>query len=514
MPAERIAMRRIREVLRLKHECDLSFGQIAQALRIAKGTVSNYLVRAQAAGLDYRQSLELDDRALLARLHPDRCKRTGFAEPDFPRVHRELKRKGVTLQLLWEEYRQEASGIAYSRSRFCERYQLFVGSLRRSMRQIHIAGEKLFVDFAGPTMPILDALSGEISRGHIFVAVLGASNFTFAWATPTETQVHWIEGHIKAFEFMEAVPTMLVPDNPRALVHSADRYEPVINRTYQAMAEHYGCAVLPARPAHPKDKSKAELGVQWVQRWILARLRHRRFFSIAELNGAIAPLLAELNDKPFQKLQGTRRSWFEQIDRPAMRALPRLAFEYAEFKKARVSKLDYHVEFQGHYYSAPHSLVGQEVELRVTGNAIEILHQHRRIASHPRSTLRGAHTTLPEHMPASHRAHLQWSPHRLIEWAGTIGQATEQVVRQILQSKPHPEQGYRACLGMLALARRYGEQRLEAACARAVQIGAPRRKSVASILEAGLDRQPLPKSLFTEAALPAHPNVRGPKYYH
>lgn len=514
MPADRIAMRRIREVLRLKHECDLSHSQIAQALRISKGTVSNYLTQAEGAGITHSVALGLDDAALMGQLYPQRYVYRQFAVPDFGRVHRELKRKGVTLQLLWEEYRESAQGIPYSRSRFCERYLVFAGTLRRSMRQTHIAGEKLFVDFAGPTVPIYDVAGAETSRAHIFVAVWGASNYTYVEATAAERKLDWISAHVNALAFFGGCPALLVPDQPRALIRVPDRYEPRCNRTYEALAEHYGCAILAARPGKPRDKAKVEAGVLLVERWILARLRNRRFYSLAELNAAIGELVAMLNERSFQKLEGSRRSWFELLDRPAMRPLPAIAFEYAEFKRARVSRLDYHIEFERHYYSVPHALVGQEVELRVTRSTVEVLWRNRRIASHARSERRAGYTTVPEHMPASHRAHREWTPQRLIGWAGSIGAATESLVSHILQSKPHPEQGYRACLGMLALARKYGNDRLEAACARALGIGARSRASVASILAAGLDREAVQPSLQLESPLPAHPNVRGAKYYH
>lgn len=507
-------MRRIREVLRLKHECALPNAQIAAALGIAKGSVANYLAAATGAGLTHREAQALDDAALNARLHPQRYVYPQFAVPDFAEIHRELHRKGVTLQLLWEEYRAQAHGIPYSRSRFCERYSEFRQQLRRSMRQTHVAGEKLFVDYAGPTVPIIDAATGEIARAHIFVAVWGASNYTYAEATASESKADWITAHVNALTFFGGVPALLVPDNPRALIRDPDRYEPIANRTYEALAGHYGCAILPARPGKPQDKAKVEAGVQLVERWILARLRHWRFHSLTELNAAIRPLLGELNDRPFQKLDGSRKRWFELLDRPVLRPLPTTAFEYADFKCARVSRLDYHVEFAAHYYSVPHTLVGQEVELRVTRNAVEVLFRHQRVASHARSYRRGAYTTVPEHMPAAHRAHREWTPTRMLHWAASIGAATRSLVAHLLETKPHPEQGYRACLGLLALARKYGDARLEASCARALALGAKSRKSVASILAAGLDRQAHATTLFDAAVLPAHANVRGPEYYH
>lgn len=507
-------MRRIREVLRLKHECGLSNARIAAALGIAKGSVANYLAAAASARLTHSEALSLDDAALDARLHPQRYVYTQFALPDFVHIHRELRRKGVTLQLLWEEYRDQAQGVPYGRSRFCERYSEFRQRLRRSMRQTHIAGEKLFVDYAGPTVPIVDPITGAISRAHIFVAVWGASNYTYAEATASESKADWISAHVNALTFFGGAPALLVPDNPRALIRDPDRYEPLANRTYEALAEHYGCAILPARPGKPQDKAKVEAGVLLVERWILARLRHWRFHSLAELNTAIRRLLDELNGRPFQKLEGSRRSWFELLDRPALRPLPSIAFEYADFKKARVSRIDYHVEFAGHYYSVPHALVGQEVELRITRTTLEVLFRHQRVASHARSNRRGGYTTIADHMPAAHRAHREWTPARLLHWADSIGVATAGLVTHLLETKPHPEQGYRACLGLLALARKYGNARLEAGCARALALGAKTRKSVASILAAGLDRHPNTAELFTDTVLPAHQNVRGPQYYH
>ncbi len=514
MPAQRITMQRIREVLRLKHECGLSHERIARALKIAKGSVANYVAAAERAGLTAQGVRELDDAAMLERLHPQRYVHKRFVVPDLAQVHRELRRKGVTLQLLWEEYRDGCQGTPYSRTRFSELYGAFARTLRRSMRQTHIAGEKLFVDYAGQTVALIDPKSGNERRAQVFVAVWGASNYAFAMATATQNKADWIGAHVAALTYFGGAPVLLVPDNARALISDPDRYEPVTNRSYEALAQHYGCAVLPARPRKPRDKAAVEAGVLLVERWILARLRHRRFYSLAEVNTAIAPLLEILNDKPFQKLEGSRRSWFELLERPVIRPLPAIPYEYAQFKLARVSRLDYHVEFDRHYYSVPHALVGQDVELRVTSATVEVLFRHRRVASHARSCVRGGYTTVGEHMPASHRAHREWTPTRLINWGISVGSATGSVVRHILESKPHPEQGYRACLGMLKLARKYGPARLEAACARALLIGAYSRQSVLSILQNGLDRQPVQKTLYADAPMPEHENVRGSDYFH
>ena len=508
-------MRKIKEVLRLKFDCGLSHRQIARALGMSLGAVSKYLSYCAAAGLDWASAGALDEAQIEAKLFPPAPpSQVARVVPDWAMIHRELKKKGVTLQLLWEEYVEAHAGaLTYRYTGFCAHYREYVARLRRSMRQVHRAGEKLFADFAGPTVPILTAAGGVAAHAHVFVAVLGASNYTYACATASEGLADWIGGLVQALAYVGGVPELIVPDNPRALVSEPDRYEPVVNRTAQDFAAHYGCALLPARPRRPKDKAKAEVAVQVVERWILARLRHRRFFSLAELNGAIAALLEELNTRPFKALPGNRREAFEQLDQPALKPLPTTRYQVATFKRARVN-IDYHIEVEGHYYSVPHSLVRQEVEVRLTRTAVEVLHRGARVASHVRSPRRGTHTTVAEHMPASHRAHREWSPGRLLNWAACIGVATAQVVKHLLECRPHPEMGYRSCLGLLALARKYGKARLEAACARALAIGSLTRRSVASILEAGLDQQPLPGQRQIELELPANPNVRGPDYYH
>lgn len=515
MAAERIAMHKIKELLRLKYECALSFERIGRALRVSKGVVAKYVKAAEVAGLDWAQIRDLDEEALERRLslRSGRGAAHGYVAPDFAHVHQELKRKSVTLALLWEEYRQGTGEAAYQYSRFCDLYRAFARSLKRSMRQTHRAGEKLFVDYAGDTVPVIDATTGEMRRAHIFVAVLGASNYTFACATAAETQVDWLGGLGRALQFIGGTPELIVPDNPRAMIGEANRYEPEPQRAVAEFAAHYGTAVLPARPYRPQDKAKVEVGVQIVQRWILARLRNQRFFSLAELNTAIATLVDDLNRRPFKKLPGCRRDAFESLDRPALRPLPATPFQYAQWKKARAN-IDYHVEVDGHYYSVPHALVRQEIEIRLTVGSVECFFKGKRIAAHPRSARPGAHSTVPEHMPASHRAHAEWTPGRMLNWAATLGPATTEIVRYQLESRPHPEQGYRACLGVMRLAKTYGQSRLEAACARAMALGARRYKSVASILKAGLDRQPLPGTAQTELTLPSHGNVRGSSYYH
>lgn len=513
MPAPRVAMRRIREVLRLKLLCGLSHREIARALGVSLGAVSHYGRLAKQAGLAWAEVEAIDEAQLEARLMPRAAPVGRRVLPDFAAIHQELKRKGVTLQLLWEEYvAAHRGGTTYRYTQFCQRYADWVGTLKRSMRQVHRAGEKCFVDFAGQTVPIFDLAGSQAERAHIFVAVLGASNYTFACATAAESMPEWLGAISLALEFYGGVPAMLVPDNPKALIAEADRYEPLANRTVLDFAAHYGTVVLPARPYKPRDKAKVEAGVQLVERWILARLRHQRFYRLAQLNAAIAGLLAQLNARAFKKLPGSRRQAFEALDRPALRPLPVTRYEVARFKSVRVN-IDYHVEIERHYYSVPHALVRQELEARITRSTVELLHRGRRVASHARSNKRGGYTTVPEHMPASHRAHAEWSPGRLLDWAARIGPAAAALVKHLLETKPHPEQGYRACLGLLAAGRKYGEARLEAACERALAIGSLSRRSVLSILAAGLDQKPLAAEQ-TEWQAPLHANVRGPTYYH
>ena len=505
-------MRRIREALRLHLQARLSYCEVGRALKISKSVVGKYVSLARVAGVDCTVADGLSDEELEARLYcPPVARSSHQLAPDFGAVHQELKRPGVTLMLLWEEY-ATANPLAYKYTSFCIKYRAFAKAQQRSMRQVHIAGEKLFVDYAGDTVPVVDAVTGEIARAQIFVAVLGASNYTYACATPRQTTEDWIGAQVLALEFIGGAPRLIVPDQARALVKTPGRYDPEPGRAYEEFAQHYGCAVLPARPAHPRDKPKVEAAVLLVQRWILARLRNRRFFSLGELNGAIAELLVDLNQRRFKKLPGCRRSAFELLDVPVLRPLPPERFRLSRWKTAKVN-VDYHVEFDGHYYSVPHRLVGAKLDVRVTGALLECFAANQRVAGHALSAVRGGFTTTPEHMPASHRAHLEWTPAKLIAWGERVGVSAAAVVTWQMTHRPHPEQGYRACLGLLALARKYGAPRLEAACTRAMAIRAPNLRSVTSILQCGLDGSPKPLATADNPVV-AHENVRGPDYYH
>ena len=499
-------MRKIKDVLRLKLDAKLSHEQIASALGISKGVVTKYVGLAAAAGLDWPAVQGADEITLERRLLVAPQKPRNHVQPDYGRLHQELRRKGMTLMLLWEEYRADhADRQTYAYSQFCDNYRRFARQLKRSMRQIHRAGEKLFIDYAGPTIALTDG-----SRAHIFVAAMGASSYTFAFATPRETMADWLESTARALSFYGGVTQLIVPDNPRALISDANRYEPRSNDTVLDFARHYGTSILPARPYHPQDKAKAESAVQIVERWIMARLRHQQFASVHEVNQAVAPLLTRLNEKPFQKLPGSRASTFAALDAPALLPLPLQRYEMARFKTVK-AHIDYHVEVERHRYSVPHALVGQVLEARITIAVVELMHRGQRVASHARSSRHGGFTTTAAHMPAAHRAHMEWTPQRLIHWGQSIGPATAEAVTRLMQENKHPEHGYRACLGLLSLAKRFGKLRLEAGCTLALQIGACQYRHVRDILVNNRDQSA--PATAGDWVSPNHTHVRGPGYY-
>jgi len=507
-------MRKIKEVLRLKWAHELSNRHIAKSCSISHSTVADYVLRAKLAGLSWPLDPEMDDAAIENLLFPTTDKQATEKRqmPDLEYLYREMKKKSVTLQLLWYEYKQaNPDGCQYSQ--FCNLYRQWVKKLDLTLRQEHRAGEKLFIDYAGQTVSIVNPKNGEITEAQIFVATLGASNYTFAEASLAQDLPSWIKSHIHAFEFFGGLPEILVPDNLKAGVTNPCRYEPDINPTYQDLAEHYGITVIPARSRKPRDKAKVESAVLVAERWILAALRNHTFFSLAELNTAIAAKLQDLNNRKFKKLDATRRELFETIDKPALKPLPSRPYEYAEWKKARVN-IDYHIEIERHYYSVPYQLVKEQVDVRITSCAVEVLFKNKRVASHPRDYRQGSFTTLTEHMPKSHQRYLDWTPSRIIRWAEKNGPKTQKLITRILGSRTHPEQAYRSCLGIMRLGKRYSPQRLEKACERALFINACSYKSVESILKKGLDQQHF---LFdqTEDIKPLnHHNIRGKRYYH
>jgi len=505
-------MRKIREILRLKYECGRSHREIGQSCGIGGSTVSDYLQRAGRAALSWPLPEGLTDAALEELLYPPPIARNSVRLiPDFSEIHKELQsRQGVTLNLLWQEYKeQHLNGYQYSW--FCLQYRLWSARLDVVMRQEHRAGEKLFVDYAGQTMEVIDPESGAIRKAQLFVAVLGASSYPYAEATWSQQIEDWIGSHVRAFAFFGGVSEAVVPDNLKSGVSKACRYEPDINPTYHDLARHYQTVVLPARVRKPRDKAKAEAGVQLVQRWILARLRKHAFFSLADLNREIKRLLQRLNHHPFKKLPGSRQSCFEQLDRPALKPLPPAPYELARWKKATVH-LDYHVEVEGHYYSVPYRLAKKQVEIRSTAKTVECLYRGERVASHLREDQRGRHTTIREHMPPKHRQYLEWTPERFVRWATQIGPETVRLTETLLVNRAHPQQAYRSLLGILRLGKSYGESRLEAACSRALRINALSYRSIESILKSGLDQKALPETPPNGPPV-EHDNIRGATYY-
>jgi transposase len=508
-----MSMRKIREALRLTHGLGMSRRLVGEATGIGKTAVGDYVRRAAVAGLSWPIPDKIDDAELERRLFPsaDAAACAARTEPDWSHIHAELKRRGVTLALLWQEYRVEhARGYAYSW--FCERYGDWRKCVTPTMRQTHLSGEKLFVDWAGDTLPVFDPTTGEEHRAHIFVAALGASNYTYAEARLSEMLPDWIGAHVNALAAIGGVPKALVPDNLKAGVTKPSRYEPGINRTYQDLADHYGCVVLPTRVMKPRDKAKVEVAVQIVERFVLAKLRNCRFFSLAELNAAIRDCVAAINAKVMRGIGASRKELLETLDRPALGALPDAAYCYAEWKRARVAP-DYHIEVAGHYYSAPSKLIREIVEARITDATVEIFHRGERVASHAVSAVRNRHSTTTEHMPSAHRRYAEWTPARMMIEAAKVGPATVALFEAIMKARPHPEQGFRSCLGIVGLARSYGTARLEAASRRGNHIGATSYGSIASILKHGLDKafasEPVP-----DAPPIRHGNIRGPGYFH
>ena len=513
MATERLSMRTMREILRQRWALARTVRAVAASVGRSVGAIHAAERRATAAGLAWAQIEALTDEALAQALYrrpslagPQRVR----AVPDCAYLHTERRKPGVTLQLLHVEY-LERHPDGYRYTQFCEQYRHWLRRRRLSMRQVHRAGEKGFVDYAGKTPCLTDPATGARIPVELFVLVLGASSYTYAEATLTQQRTDWLASHARAFAFFDGVPGAIVCDQLKSGVTTPCRYEPGIQRQYGELATHYGTTILPARPAHPRDKPKVEVAVQVAERWIVARLRHETFFTLAALNDRIAELLAALNAKPMRHYGGaSRRDLFMRLDRPALRPLPAEPYEYAEWTRARVN-IDYHIAVEQHAYSVPHALVHAVVEARLTATTVEVFHRGQRVTSHRRSAQRGGFTTLAAHMPKSHQAHAEWSPSRLTRWAATIGPQTAALVTAILAARRHPEQGYRSCLGILRLAKRYDAPRLEAACARALIAGARSYRHVDAILKRGLDRTtPAPPT----APVPAHENIRGRDYYH
>ena len=509
-------MKKTREILRLKWALHCSHREIAASVQVSNSTVSDCLRRATQAGLSWPLEASLDDAQLEALLYSVASRRVKASDKqiDWSTVHQEMQRKGVTLQLLWYEYRKQyPEGIGYSR--YCSLYRDWRGQLDVCMRQCYKLGEKLLIDYAGMTLPITVAQTGELDKAQIFVATLGASNYLYVEATASQNLEDWIGSHVRAFDFFQGVPELLIIDNLAAGVKRAHRYEPDINPSYLEMANHYGVAVMPTRVASPRDKAKAEQAVQQVERQILAPMRNRQFFSLYELNRAIIPLRDALNQRPFQKLPGSRLEQYQQHEKAALHPLPSHRYEFARWKQAKLG-VDYHIDLSGHYYSAPYRLIKQTLTIRYTKTLVEIYHRDKRVASHRRAKQKGGYTTVATHMPKAHQEMAKWTPERIIRWAKETGCATAELAEKIIASRQHPQQGFRACMGLIRLGKSYTPQRLDKACQRALAIGSYSYKSVQSILKKGLDQLPLPDSTSdTPQTLPqAHDYIRGHDYFN
>jgi transposase len=462
MPGPRLPMRKIRDVLRLS-AAGMSKRKIAASLGVSATAAGECIRRARRAGLGWPLAEALTDEALEVRLYPPPAvaAKDRRPQPDWAAVHRELRRPGVTLQLLWEEHRAvHPDGYGYSR--YCELYRAWEARLVPTMRQSHVAGERMFVDYAGTTLAVIEPSTGEAMTAQLFVAVLGASNYTYAEATWTQGLPDWIGSHTRTFAFIGGVPAMVVSDNLRSGITKACLYEPAVNRTYAEMA-------------------------------------------------AIAELVTQINNRVSRHLGASRRALFEDLERSALKPLPVEPYVFAEWKECRVG-LDYHVEIEKHYYSVPHQLLREKVWARITARTIEVFHRGKRVAAHVRSSSNRKHTTVRQHMPSSHRRYADWTPERLRRQAGEIGRHTSALIEIILRERTHPEQGFRAGVGILRLAKTYGRERLEAACGRALEIGARSYSSVNSILKNNLDRRR--PAMPADGPAIAHDNIRGPTYFH
>lgn len=513
MLGKRTKMSKIHDVIRLKFDAKLSNRDVAHCLKIGAATVSDLLGRFKLSGYTWPLPDELTEAELEKKLFPKSpCNKIkGKAKPDFSEIHQELKRKGMTKLLLWQEYLSVNPDNAYKYTQFCNLYSAWLKKQKRSMRQHHMAGEKLFIDYCGPTVPIVNPETGEIRLAQIFVATLGASNYTYVEASDSQNQENFLMAHVNAFEFFGGVPALLIPDNLKSAVIKANRYEPVLNENYLKLARHYNTAIMPARPYKPKDKAKVENAVLVVERWILMRLRKQIFHTMASLNLAIKELLIDLNQRAFKQLPGNRKSLFELLDKPALKPLPKHRYEYVDNHQAKVG-IDYHILYKKHAYSVPNIYVGERINIEASKSIVRIYFKGKCISQHPRSLQLGGFSTKNEHMPISHQKQ-NWSPARLLNWGNSIGPKTEHIVKVLLDSKTHPEQAYRACLGLLNLCRTYGEQRLEQACLSAIALSRPNRQTVANLLKNNFESN-TQQTLTDADAVVEHSNIRGENYYH
>ena len=513
MAKKRTPMNKIKEVLRLKYDCGLSNRSIASCLKLGPSTISELLTRFKQSELGWPLPESCSDADLTQALYHGKKASRDKVMPDFTQYAVELRRKGMTKMLLWQEYHEQYQEQAYAYTQFCEHFTRWFKTQKRSMRQLHVAGDKLFIDYCGPRLQVVNPDTGEVREAEVFVATLGASNYTYAEATYTQQLEDWVMSHARCFEFLGGVPDMVIPDNLKSAVTKTCRYEPDLNPTYHQLAEYFNVAVIPARPYKPKDKSKAEVGVQIVERWIMARLRHQTFYSLAQLNGEITKLLQVMNNKVMKQYQQSRQHLFDTLDKPALHPLPVQPYQYTQIKTVRVH-IDYHVEIEKHYYSVPFQWVKKRLRAHVSTQLVQLYHEDTLIAQHPRSHRLGGHTTQAHHMPKEHQKQHEQSPINLRSWALSIGEYTHQVIELQLGRRRHPEQAYRVCLGILSLAKTYSKPRLEQACYRAIAMNTTALKSIKQMLKKGLDKQPLPTQQTEPEKSIEHDNIRGTNYYH
>lgn len=510
MPRKRTAMRKVRDILRLKFDAGLSYRDIGNCLSLGSSTVSEVVTRFTSSELSWPLPDDMSDSKLETFLYPAKAARRNKRLPDFIQMREELKRKGMTKLLLWQEYCQEDSATAYGYTQYCEHYQLWLKKQKRSMRQHHIAGDKLFIDYCGPTVPIISPDTGEIRyNAQIFVATLGATNYTYVEAGRSQKQEDWIMAHVRAFNYIGGVPRLLVPDNLKAAVIKAHPYAPTLNENYAKMARHYGTAIMPARPYRPKDKAKAENAVLIVERWILMRLRHHVFYTLFDLNVKIKGLMEDLNNRQQRMYPGSRKQQFEMLDKPALASLPAYPYEYIDSKRAKVSP-DYHILYEKHAYSVPNGLVGDTVTIEASANIVCIYHHNQLVAQHTRTHKDGGFTTLKEHMPHSH-VKQRFGPERLLSWAENIGVGARAVVQWHIQSRKHPEQAIKSCLAILHLTKQYGNARVEAACQKALLLERPHRTVVVNLLNNHKETDS--QAPEQEENTVTHHNIRGQHYY-
>ena len=516
-------MKTIKRLFELRYQAKLSQRQVAKALGCGRTTIQRYERIASKKGLtDFSLINSLSEQELLCRLGLGgdfRFLSTPLRKdkllPDWSEIYRELSKKHVTLALLWSEYKED-NPEGYQYSQFCEHYKRWRQKLSVSLRQEHKAGEKAFVDYAGSTIDIIDSETGEVRAAQIFVGVLGVSSYTYVETTWSQSLPDWLMSHRRMFEFFSGVPQILVPDNLLSGITKPDRYEATVNRSYQDLSEHYETCVIPARVRKPKDKAKAEAGVLLASRWILAALRNKTFCSLEELNEAIQVLLEKLNNKKMRHFKKSRRELFEAIDQPALGSLRSKPYIFSEWKAARVN-IDYHIIFDDHFYSVPYQLTKQEVQLRATSQTVEIFHKSTRVASHRRSSRKGGFTTDPSHRPLSHQAHLEWPPERIIKWAKSKGDNTGLFIQHLINTKAHPEQGYRSALGVIRLADKYGNVRLNQACGNAIAIASISYQTVKNMLKNGMEKVAPPsknKTTKQQDFFTSNENVRGKECYH